>query len=75
MTIRALDAIGDRILAGPGRLHAATRGQPAQALIADLEQDAGRDVMRLGRQRARLRTGLAVEHGAGRLATGPDCGR
>jgi hypothetical protein len=38
----------DRVFAGAGGLHAGIRGQPAQALIADLEQDAGRDVVHLG---------------------------
>ena len=63
---------GDRdgVFAGAGGLHAAVGGQPAQALVPGLEQDARRDVVRLGGQRACLEAGRIFEDGAGGLQAG-----
>ena len=54
-----------RVLAGQGGAHAAVGGHGGQAAVIELEQQPGRDVMRVGGQRERAKLVIAIEQLAG----------
>jgi hypothetical protein len=53
------------VLAGQGGAHAAVGGHGGQAAVIELEQQPGRDVMRIGGQRERTELLVAIEQLAG----------
>ncbi len=55
---------GDRIAAGLGGAHAAVGGEVGEALVVELEQQPGGDVMGIGGQRERAALGFAGQRQA-----------